>query len=168
MNVKLIGKLSWMMTLFIALLACSGLAMLRGWGTGIEWHPSPDPKPLAAPRAEPVVTAPAPLQSYSDIWNQSLFNQDRASDPIATVQKAEAGAPSLNGLALTGVVISPPLHKVFFKTADGASLGLNEGEALPSGWRVEKIQSDSVSLSYKSTRQELTLPALKVPAEALR
>lgn len=168
MSVKKPGGFSVLMTLLIVLMTAAGLAMLKGWGTDIEWYPKAEPRPAPPKQVAPVVTTSLPLQAYSEIWNRSLFNQDRAADPIAPALNVETSAPVLNGLSLTGVVISPSLHKAFFKTAEGKSLGLLKGESLPNGWVVDKIESGKVSLSFKSTQQDLMLPVLKVPNAALR
>lgn len=168
MTIKAFGHLTLAMVLPIALIGGAGLAMLSGWGTAIEWHPSTEPRAVHPQPMAIAAPAPTPLQSYSDIWNHSLFNQDRGADPAASVAKVEAAAPALTGLSLTGVVISPPLHKAFFKSSDGKSLSLSEGEALPNGWTVEKIESEKVSLTFNSARQDLLLPVLKLPDSALR
>jgi len=160
------GRLTQAMMFFILSLAAAGLAMLNGWGTAVEWHPSTAPKAAPQKTVATAAPTPVPLQNYSDIWNRSLFNQDRAADPVVPTAKVEATAPVLTGLSLTGVVISPPLHKAFFKSIDGKSLSLSEGEGLPNGWVVEKIESEKVSLSFNSVRQELLLPVLKLPESA--
>ncbi len=168
MSLKRPGVLSLLMALLIVLMAIAGIAMLKGWGTAIEWYPKAGQRAAPPKAAASIATAPVPLQTYSETWTHSLFNQDRGADPVSAALNVETSIPALTGLSLTGVVISPPLHKAFFKTADGKSLGLLKGEALPNGWVVEKIESGKVSLSFKSTQQDLMLPVLKVPNSALR
>lgn len=168
MSLKRLGGLNVLMTVLIVLMAVAGVAMLKGWGTAIEWYPKAEQRPAPPKMAASIATAPVPLQTYSETWTRSLFNQDRGADPVAAALNVETSIPALTGLSLTGVVISPPLLKAFFKTAEGKSLGLLKGESLPNGWVVEKIESGKVSLSFKSTQQDLLLPVLKVPNSALR
>lgn len=167
MTVKVARHLRFWLPLLLVI-AGAGIAMLKGWGTDIVWFPQAEQRLTIKSPSPPIETPPAPLQAYNEIWTQSLFNQDRAADAVTPTLKIEANAPPLAGLVLTGVVISPPLHKAFFKMADGKSLNLNEGEPLPNGWIVETIEHEKVTLGYSSTKQEMILPVLKIPAASLR
>ena len=113
------------------------------------------------------VEAPPPLSSYADIWERSLFNRDRKPDPAASIATGEHDTQSLAGLSLNGVAVSAALRRALFKTREGKSLSVAEGETLPNGWRVERISAEKVSLSFKSTEQELSIPVLKLPATAV-
>lgn len=138
--------------------------MLSGWGKNIVWYsPIEQPKTIAKP-PQPAETLPVLLQTYKQIWTQPLFNQDRTADILNSEMKNEVSAPQLAGFILIGVVISPHLHKAFFKTPDGKNLNVNEGDALQNGWVVESIEHGKVTLSYRSTKQEMILPVLKIPA----
>jgi general secretion pathway protein N len=167
MIVKLARHLRLSLPLLLVL-AGAGIAMLNGWGANVVWFPQAEQPPIIKRPSPQIEVSPIPLQAYSEIWTQSLFNQDRSADPVLPALKSETSAPPLTGLLLTGVVISPPLHKAFFKMADGKGLEVNEGDVLPNGWTVESIEHERVFLGYSSTKQEMILPVLKIPAASLR
>lgn len=144
------------------------LALTLGMGTTIEWHQTSETGATDTNEIKTITPTASPsLNTYSAAWLHSLFNQNRSADPAEEI-KVESTAPSLQGLLLTGVLISTPVYKAFFKTLDGKSLTLSQGEVLPNGWTVEQIESHAVSLSYKSNRQELRLPVLKAPPGSVR
>ncbi len=95
-----------------------------------------------------------------------MFNRDRKPDPADTATTGDHEAQSLAGLSLNGIALSNTLRKALFKTADGKSLSVAEGDVLPNGWRVDRITAGKVSLSFQSREQELSLPILKLPTTA--
>ncbi|WP_248799996.1 general secretion pathway protein GspN [Pseudomonas sp. MWU13-2105] len=164
---KIPGRLTMWLGVLVVALAALCLALFEGLGAGIEWYPEPahtaPPSPVTSVTAE---DAPA-LASYAGIWERSLFNRDRKPDPAEPLARGEHDTQSLAGFSLNGIAISADLHKALFKTKDGKSLSVAEGQTLPNGWRIERITAQSVSLSFKSSQQELSLPVLKLPATAV-
>ncbi|MFC3944970.1 general secretion pathway protein GspN [Pseudomonas gingeri NCPPB 3146 = LMG 5327] len=160
-------RLTLWLGVFVTSTAALCLALFEGLGAGVEWYPEQVQPPAAAPPASVAVEAPPPLSSYAAIWERSLFNRDRKPDPAASIATGEHDTQSLAGLSLNGVAVSPAMRRALFKTREGKSLSVAEGETLPNGWRVERISAEKVSLSFKSTEQELSIPVLKLPATAV-
>jgi len=158
------GRPTFWLGVCVVSLAALCLALFEGLGAGIEWYPELAHTPPTSPATPAAVEATPALAAYAEIWGRSLFNRDRKPDPVAG---NEHDTQSLAGFSLNGIAVSPALRKALFKTKEGKSLSVAEGETLPNGWRIERITAQTVSLSFKSAQQELSLPVLKLPASAV-
>ncbi|WP_248747093.1 general secretion pathway protein GspN [Pseudomonas sp. MWU12-2037] len=158
------GRPTFWLSACVVSLAVLCLALFEGLGAGIEWYPDQvHSLPTSSVTPTTVQATPA-LTAYAEIWERSLFNRDRKPDPVS---RNEHDTQSLAGFSLNGIAVSPALRKALFKTREGKNLSVAEGETLPNGWRIERITAQTVSLSFKSTQQELSLPVLKLPASAV-
>ncbi|NWD72526.1 general secretion pathway protein GspN [Pseudomonas gingeri] len=158
------GRPTFWLSVLVVSLAALCLALFEGLGAGIEWYPELAHPLPASPTAPATVLETPTLESYAEIWGHSLFNRDRKPDPVAW---NEHDTQSLAGFSLNGIAVSQTLRKALFKTKEGKSLSVAQGDTLPNGWRIERITTQTVSLSFKSSQQELSLPVLKLPASAV-
>ncbi|WP_273819286.1 MULTISPECIES: general secretion pathway protein GspN [Pseudomonas] len=163
---KIPDRLTLCLGAFVVSMATLCLALFEGLGTGIEWGPEPEAPPPVVPAATVKPEAAPALSSYAGIWQRPLFNRDRQADPSDPAATGDHDTQALAGLSLNGIAVSTSLRKALFKTSDGKSLSAAQGDVLPNGWRVERITAEKVSLSFRSSEQELSIPVLKLPATA--
>lgn len=154
-------SIRWLSATILGLLGLC-LVLLNGAGTEVQWLPALSPSTAPVKTAAATSPIPVALSAYEQTWEKPLFNAQRQPDPPPS--DAEQKTPSsLNGLTLTGVIISGTLRKAFFKTHDGQQLAALEQQQLPNGWRVVQIEPARVSLTQGTNTQTLKLLLLKVP-----
>ena len=125
--------------------------------------PGPEPVWLAPlPPAEASVghSAPAPptlpLHAYANTWERPLFNMRRQPDNPSV----SGGAPaSLQGLVLTGSIITDTLRVALLKDPNGKAVSIAQGKALPGGWLLEHV--DATGAVFVSGERQLRLPLRK-------
>jgi general secretion pathway protein N len=156
-----------MIAIAFALLALLGL-LLNGLGTSVQWpdftaRPS---APLISSAAE--VATPQPismLQDYSQVWALPLFNKERTPDAVNAAQEYIAPVPALDSFSLTGVVASEEVRVALLKENGGDVFSVREGQALPNGWLVERIDQRQVELVHGKNRQTLQVSSPRLPME---
>jgi general secretion pathway protein N len=157
----MIGSLRSTEWTLLGLAAALGL-VIAGIVSGVA--DSPDWLPEAAPRslAEQTKAQAAPsatLQSLAQTWQAPLFSTDRSPD--RSVGKAQAA--NLAGLTLTGIMLDGELRVALIKRADGPPLKIHQGDALPNGWKLEKLTAMQADFSSEGRTQTLSLRALRLP-----
>lgn len=157
----MIGSLRKFELGLLALAATLGL-VIAGIVSGVA--DSPDWLPEQAPRiqkdaAKAHVAPTATLQSLAQTWQAPLFSTDRTAD--RSVGKAQAS--SLAGLTLTGIMIDGELRVALIKRTDGPPLKIHQGDALPNGWKLEKLTAMQAEFSSEGRTQTLSLRSLRLP-----
>lgn len=144
-------------------LALLWLALLAGLGTGVRWTAPRDPAPPPAGAARPAA-APAPsptAPSFAAVWQQSLFSPERKPEAHGVSASAD------NGLALTGIILTPSLRMALLR--DGSAQHewrLREDQSSPDGSvTVVEVKPRAVVLDTAQGRIELPLLA-SVPSAA--
>lgn len=161
---KVIGP---MVAITLALLALWGL-LLNGAGASVQWPAitARTPAPLAIATAK--VATPRPismLQEYSQVWTLPLFNKERAPDAVNVLQATFASVPVLDNILLTGVVASEEVRVALLKDNSGDVFSVREGQALPNGWVVERIDQRQIELVHGKARQTLQVSSPRLPME---
>lgn len=138
------------------LLAVLWLALLYGWGSGVQWSATRAASPLPPIRPDANLSLPTSPAQFVPVWQQSLFSPDRSPE-----SHAANGGSSLGDLALTGIILTPKLHMaLLYDKARNHELRLREGQSLPDGSvRLVEVKSRSVILDSPQGRTELKLPA---------
>ncbi|MGY2413096.1 hypothetical protein [Pseudomonas pergaminensis] len=161
---KVIGP---MIAITSALLAVLGL-LLNGLGTSVQWPEitARTSAPLSIATAQVAVPQPISiLQDYSQVWTLPLFNKERAADAVNAAQENIASVPLLDSFSLTGVVASEEVRVALLKENSGDVLSVREGQALPNGWVVERIDQRHVELVHGKTRQTLQVSSPRLSME---
>ena len=132
------------------------LLLLGGVGRSVHWSPPRSLPPLPAPGNSADLPQPKPLQQFSMVWRQPLFNPDRK--PTA---HAAAGGSNLGDLELTGIIITRDLRMALLHDKNGnREIRLREGAALPDGSvTLVEVHPRSAVFDSSSGRIELKLPA---------
>jgi general secretion pathway protein N len=156
MNIAHQRRLTPVLGLFVLLLGVLFLLLLGGVGRGVHWSPPRSLPPLPPPGNRADLPQPEPLQQFSLVWQQPLFNPDRR--PTA---HAAAGDSNLGDLELTGIIITPDLRMALLHDKNGnKEIRLREGAALPDGSvTLIEVHQRSAVFDSSSGRTELKLPA---------
>jgi|GEM_PF-414085 len=158
------ASVRWFSASILSLLGLC-VVLLNGAGTEVQWLPAPSPSTAAVKTSVATGPIPVALSAYEQTWEKPLFNAQRQPDP-QPVDVDQKTPTSLNGLTLTGAIVSGPLRKAFFKNEQGEQVAALEQQQLPNGWRVVRIEPARVSLTQGANIQTLKLMLLKVPQNA--
>lgn len=157
----MIGSLrstEWGLLGLAAVLGLVIAAIASGVASSPDWLPEQAPRTVKD-AAKTHVAPSASLQSLSATWQAPLFSTDRTPDRSA--EKAQAS--NLAGLTLTGILIDGELRVAMIKRADGPPLKVHQGQALPNGWKLEKLSAMQAEFSSEGRTQTLSLRALRLP-----
>jgi hypothetical protein len=126
---------------------------------------NPSSLPSAAPpTAKPIQIASA--QSYAAIADRPLFIETRRmpkDEPPPAAAPSEVAvslgpASALDGLTLSGIVMSGGTRVALVKAATGESPpALKEGDEF-RGWHVEKIEAEAVVLTAQGEEKRIEFP----------
>lgn len=158
----MIGSLratEWSLLGLAALLGLLIAAIAGGAADSPDWLPEQAARTQNDNAAKVHVAPSATLQSLSATWQAPLFSTDRTPDRAT----AQAQASSLAGLTLTGIMLDGELRVAMIKRADGPPLKVHEGQALPNGWKLEKLTARQADFSSDGRTQSLALRALRLP-----
>jgi general secretion pathway protein N len=169
MNAAAQRRITPPLVIVVAVFGLLLLSLLFGMDRGVSWDP-PRPTPPLPPARNVALPAPAPLDSYAQVWLHPLFSADRK--PIVSSGGGSEGV-SLGDLQLTGVIITPNLHMALLgpvhgnndngnngKGDDADTVRVREGAMLPDGtWKLIKVLPRSAIFASPSGRTELKLPA---------
>ncbi len=148
-----------------ALLGLAGLltliiaATLGGLADSPDWLPEQPPRSPQDAGGKAHVAPSASLQSLSGTWQAPLFSTDRSADRST----AQAQVSNLAGMSLTGVMIDGDLRVALLKRADGPPLKVHQGQALPNGWKLEKLTPTQADFTSQGRTQSLNLRAPRLP-----
>ncbi|QVL18968.1 hypothetical protein KH389_27035 [Pseudomonas qingdaonensis] len=156
--------MAWLPYLLPTLLMSALWFYLLATEAAVQW---PASSPVLAPVAGQAETAPLAerpmidLQAYSAVWELPLFAEQRRPDP----QDPDAGTPppALDDLVLTGVIVAPPLRVALLRQSGDQVLSAKEGDALPNGWSLARIEEQKVELTYGEHRHTLEISSPKLP-----
>ena len=156
MNIAHQRRLTPLLGVVAVVLAALFLLLLGGVGRGVHWSAPRSLPPLPPPGNSADLPQPKPLQQFSLVWQQPLFNPDRR--PTA---HAAAGGSNLGDLELTGIIITPDLRMALLHDKNGnKEIRLREGAALPDGSvTLVEVHQRSAIFDSASGRTELNLPA---------
>ncbi|EPM81434.1 general secretion pathway protein N, partial [Pseudomonas syringae pv. actinidiae ICMP 18886] len=68
-------------------------------------------------------------------------------------------ATSLAGLTLTGVIMDGSLRVALIKQASGPALKIRQGDRLPNGWTLDRLEPTQATFKLDERTQILRLPA---------
>ncbi|MEG5263647.1 hypothetical protein TRP66_05000 [Pseudomonas sp. JDS28PS106] len=153
--------LDWALLGVATLLALLIALMLGGGLHAPDWLPAPAPRDPAAHTAQVRQAPTASLASLSNTWKTPLFSPDRSPDPA--VRQTGAQATSLAGLTLTGVLIDGSTRVALLKQAGDKTLKVKQGERLPNGWTLERLDPTQASFGLDGRTEVLRLPAPRLP-----
>lgn len=142
----------WLLAVASALVVVL-VAQALGLGGAVTWLPpmaSDDVSSTPGQAPPPTV----PLQAYANTWEHPLFAPGRQADVTAV----DAGTPlSLDGLTLTGSVITDHLRIALLKDASGKAVALVQGATLPNGWTLERLDATEALFVSGAQQQRLRL-----------
>lgn len=145
-----------------AILVCALLLIcISLWGHragSITWPEISSPPEQEATVSAAVPATALPLTDYAATWERPLFNPSRQPDPVAA--SAPVAAPSLDGVQVTGIVLTGPTRLVLIKQGE-TRLKIKEGDMLPNGWKVTLVSERQVQLTYGSKSETLWLSGTK-------
>lgn len=118
--------------------------------------PSASIAPLAPPAKPAAPTAPA----LAAVWQQPLFSPERRPDAPAATPVA---APVLDGVTLTGVLISRDGQWALLTLPGHGPRKLKLGAALDDGWTLSALSVRSATFSRQGTARTLSIPVLRLP-----
>lgn len=129
----------------------------------VRWAPVPEPITV-----QPVISSlpqrlPVLLEKYSAVWNMPLFTAGRVADAVSQKKASASPAPSLGNVKLTGVVFAGKIRVAMLTGQGNLSGSYREGQSLPNGWVVTKIEERKIELGYGQTKQVLELAMLRLP-----
>ncbi|WMD20208.1 hypothetical protein RAS12_26965 [Achromobacter seleniivolatilans] len=107
----------------------------------------------------------ADLQTYSAIWERPLFSEQRKPD-FQSAAPTDVPPPGVDDLTLTGVILAPPMRRAWLKQRGGQILSLKEGDLLPNGWSLIRIEDRKIEISYGAHRHILTISSLRLPTSS--
>ncbi|RMR05537.1 general secretion pathway protein GspN [Pseudomonas syringae group genomosp. 3] len=152
--------LEWSLLALAALLAGLIALVLSGAAHSPDWLPEQAPRNPLDQKAQVHIAPSATLDSLANTWKTPLFSPDRSPD--AAVRKAEQ-ATSLAGLTLTGVIMDGSLRVALIKQASGPALKIRQGDRLPNGWTLDRLEPTQATFKLDERTQILRLPALRLP-----
>ena len=131
------------------------LLLLAGIGRAVHWEAPRPVAPLPEVHDKGLPT-PVPLEQFSAVWTQPLFNADRKPG-----MRAASGSASLGDMQLTGIILTPSLHMALLRDKSGEhEVRVREGDTLPDGsWRLAELKPRAAIFESASGRTELGLPA---------
>lgn len=141
------------------LLLLSIVCVLGGVGHSPDWLPAAIPLQRDDSRQVPGVPV-AQLSSLANTWQTPLFSTDRSPD--ATRYQLEQTS-SLNGLSLSGVILTRDVQVAFIRQNNGPALKLRQGESLPNGWTLQTLTPLQAVFTLDGRNETLSLPAPKLP-----
>ncbi|MGH6889941.1 MAG: hypothetical protein ACREHF_12230 [Rhizomicrobium sp.] len=146
---------------------CIALAVVLGF---IVLAPLPDvPAAPAQARSEPADDTPLPRfdppprSAFAAVDDRLVFNplRVRVSAPFQPGASSASSLPS--DLSLVGVILDDNTRLALFKSpAEPLAVGVAVGGSI-EGWRVTRIDADSVALRAGGPEQEMSLSANKAP-----
>ena len=156
MNIAHQRRLTPVLGVLAVVLAALFLLLLGGVGRGVHWTPPRSLPPLPPAGNSADLPQPVPLQQFSIVWQQPLFNPERK--PTA---HAAAGGSNLGDLELTGIIITPDLRMALLHDKNGnREIRLRQGAALPDGSvTLVEVHQRSAVFDTSAGRTELKLPA---------
>lgn len=152
--------LEWSLLALAALLAGLIALIFSGAAHSPDWLPEQAPRNSLDQKAQAHSAPSATLDSLANTWKTPLFSPDRSPD--AAVRKAEQ-ATSLAGLTLTGVIMDGSLRVALIKQASGPALKIRQGDRLPNGWMLDRLEPTQATFKLDERTQILRLPALRLP-----
>ena len=140
-----------------ALLTATAISLLMGAGQTVDWLPAGAPRE-AAPAKPPQVLKALSSQALELTWQQSMFSPQRRPDLITG-----KGQGSLDGIRLTGVIITGQAQWVLLRMPDKHTLKLAVGSTLDNGWTLTGASPQHATFSHQGQTRELRLPLLRLP-----
>ncbi|KPY85385.1 type II secretion system protein N [Pseudomonas syringae pv. tagetis] len=153
--------LEWLLLALAALLAGLIALIFSGAAHSPDWLPEQAPRNPIDQKAQTHNAPSATLESLANTWKTPLFSPDRSPD--MAVRKADAPATSLAGLTLTGVIMDGSLRVALIKQASGPALKIRQGDRLPNGWMLDRLEPTQATFQLDGRTQMLRLPALRLP-----
>jgi general secretion pathway protein N len=159
---------------FLALAAVGlGALLYLQWS---DWPPSTPAPPTAPPAAaiqpatgENTAAGLKPLddkEEYAEVKERPMFRPDRrrqTDDPEDAAAAPPEAPGELNGMDLTGIVISPTVSTAWVKDpAQALPVRLRRGETLV-GWTVQDIETDRLVLERQGKTDTLILRDFNKP-----
>ncbi|WP_213881938.1 hypothetical protein [Pseudomonas sp. dw_358] len=148
--------------LLLAILVCALTlicwSLWRQQGGSIIWPEFSSTPVLQIPVSAVSPVIALPLADYAATWERPLFNPSRQPDPVAA--SAPVMAPSLDGVQVTGIVLTGQTRLVLIKQGE-ARFKIKEGDTLPNGWKVTLVGERQVQLIYGSKSATLWLSGTK-------
>ena len=140
-----------------ALLTATAISLLMGAGQTVDWLPAGAPRE-AAPAKPPQVLKALSSQALELTWQQSMFSPQRTPDLITGKDQG-----SLDGIRLTGVIITGQAQWVLLRMPDKHTLKLAVGSTLDNGWTLIGARPQHATFSLQGQTRELRLPLLRLP-----
>jgi len=140
----------WLAALATVLLAVL-LAQLAGLGREVTWLP---PQPAKADPPSATEAARPPLQAFANTWEQPLFSPGRQPDATPLGDGTPA---SLQGLVLTGSLVTDTLRIALLRDAGGKAITLAQGKRLSNGWTLERLEPTEAWFVFDGQQQRLRL-----------
>ena len=150
-------RLPLVLLISTALLTATALSLLMGAGQTVDWLPAGTPR-QSAPVKPPQALRPLPSQALALTWQQSMFSPQRRPDLITG-----KGQGSLDGIRLTGVIITGQAQWVLLRMPDKHTLKLAVGSTLDNGWTLTGATPQHATFSHQGQTRELRLPLLRLP-----
>ncbi|AHG41577.1 general secretion pathway protein N [Pseudomonas syringae CC1557] len=153
--------LEWSLLAVATLLAALIALILSGAAHSPDWLPEQAPRNLLDQKTQAHSAPSATLDSLANTWKTPLFSPERSPD--VAVRKADVQASSLAGLTLTGVIMDGSLRVALLKQASGPALKVRQGDRLPNGWTLDRLEPTQATFKLDERTQVLRLPALRLP-----
>lgn len=147
------------LVVFSSMLAALCIALWISEGHSVTWAVPQSFEKLEVAVPASVPAAVVPLSTLAATWQQSLFSPLRQADSVSA--PPEPVLSSLDGFAVTGIVVTPTLQVVFMKQVGGPALKVKQGDQLPNGWLVERVDSRQVQFSHGARHETLWLVGRK-------
>lgn len=142
-----------------ALMSALAISLAMGAGQSVNWLPAGEARAVASAARAPTI-APMPTQTLALTWQQSMFSPDRKPDQVTGKNQAS----SLDGVALSGVVIDGRAQWVLLRMPDKRNLKLAVGSTLDNGWTLTGATAQNATFTHQGQTRELRLPLLRLPA----
>lgn len=128
--------------------------------TSLETAPTPEVK--APPELK--MAAMPPAETFAEIVQRPLFNENRLPDPARAQATADTGdgstAPAASDLSqfkLVGVITASSIRIALVQRAGGETKRVRAGDTI-DGWRIEKIDVSGVTASDGNRSARLVIP----------
>ena len=140
-----------------ALLTATAISLLMGAGQTVDWLPAGALREAAPAKPPQALKALSP-QALALTWQQSMFSPQRTADRVAG-----KGQASLDGVRLSGVIITGQAQWVLLRMPDQHTLKLAVGSTLDNGWTLTGATPQHATFSHQGQTRELRLPLLRLP-----
>lgn len=154
---------SWIFVFLIIVLLTAVVYLNTKADVSLHWNKLPERISFKTSDSSVTQRLPVSLEKYSDVWSMPLFATNRVPDAVSQKTMGALSIPVITNVKLTGIVIADKTRVAMISGPDNLSGRYYEGQSLPNGWVVIKIEERKIELGYGQAKKTLELSLLRLP-----